>query len=70
MAISSSEMLKAAGRVWGMLDHLAEHNPQEYRKFVDKQLAEGKEMFAVPQAAFCLCCDTNDVSISQLLSLG
>ena len=51
MAISSSDMLKAADRVWGMLDHLAEHNPQEYRKFVDKQLAEGREMFAVPQPA-------------------
>ena len=66
MAISSSEMLKAADRVWGMLDHLAEHNPQEYRKFVDKQLSEGREMFAVPHPAFCLCCNTYDVSISQL----
>ena len=66
MAISSSEILKAADRVWGMLDHLAEHNPQEYHKFVDKQLSEGREMFAVPQPAFCLCCNTYDVSISQL----
>ena len=64
MAVSSDEMLKAADQVWGMLDHLAEHNPQEYHKFVHQQLTEGKEMFSAPEPAFCLRCNTSDVSLT------
>ncbi|XP_011409326.1 PREDICTED: PIH1 domain-containing protein 2-like, partial [Amphimedon queenslandica] len=49
-------ILKAAEQIWGMLDAMAAKDPQEYKKFVEKQMEEGKEYLASPVFAFCLKC--------------
>ena len=58
MASTNDEagLLKAAERIWGMLDEMAAKEPQEYKKFVEKQLQEGKEHFSPPSHAFTLKC--------------
>ena len=53
---SQKELLTAAEKVWGMLDHLAESSPEEYKKFIDQQLKEGAEAMSSPEPAFCLSC--------------
>ena len=53
---SGNELLHAAEKVWGMLDKLAESNPEEYKKFIDQQLKEGAESVSQPEPAFCLSC--------------
>ena len=67
MAASSDDMRKVAQQVWGALDKLADTNPEEYRKFIDEQMKEGREMFAQPEPAFCLQCNvTTKVSITVM----
>ena len=51
---TSNEMLKVAEKMWEMLDHLAETDPEEYKKFIDQQIKEGHEMFSPPEPVFCL----------------
>ena len=58
---SDGDLLKAAERVWGILDKLAEDNPEEYKKFVKQQLDEGKEALAAPEPRLCLRCSINRV---------
>lgn len=55
-ASDEAGLLKAAERIWGMLDEMAAKEPQEYKKFVEKQLQEGKEHFSPPSHAFTLKC--------------
>jgi len=55
------DLLKAAERVWGMLDKLAVDNPEEYTKFVKQQLDEGKEVLAAPEPRLCLRCSIDRV---------
>ena len=59
MATSSDEIRKVAQQVWGALDKLVDTNPEEYQKFINEQLKEGKEMFAPPEPAFCLQCNVS-----------
>ena len=57
---SSSEnhdLLGVAQKVWDALDHLAENDPEEYKKFVSKQLKEGAEAMSIPEPVFCLRCN-------------
>lgn len=69
MATSSSgDVARMAERVWGMLDQLAEDNPEEYQRFVSQQLKEGGEMFTPPQPVFCLRCDIIGVSTCNWVS--
>lgn len=59
-----NEMLEAAQRVWSMLDHLYESNPTEYKKFIEQQMQEGKEILNPPEPVFCLECCVTGVSYS------
>lgn len=59
MATSSDEMRKVAQQVWGALDKLADTNPEEYQKFINEQLKEGREMFVPPEPVFCLQCNVS-----------
>ena len=43
-----------AERIWKMLDELAEENPEAYKKFVNNNIREGKEMFEPATAEFCV----------------
>ena len=65
----SGEMLDAAQRMWSLLDHLYETNPEEYKKFVDQQMKEGKEMLNPPEPVFCLKCNVIGVSIEILYTI-
>ena len=58
---SDGDITQAAERVWGILDHLAANNPEEYDKFVKQQLDHGKEALAVPEPRMCLRCSLNRV---------
>lgn len=51
-----------AERVWGALDHMADTSPDQYKKFIDEQLREGKEVMAAPEPVFCLRCTLGGVS--------
>ena len=53
---SDNEILHAAEKVWGVLDKLAESNPEEYKKFIDQQMKEGAQSVSQPEPAFCLSC--------------
>ena len=64
---SDNEILHAAEKVWGVLDKLAESNPEEYKKFIDQQMKEGAQSVSQPEPAFCLSCiATLRVSINLL----
>ena len=54
MASKSEEEIRAAmGKMWGFLDLLAETNPEEYKRFIDKAMEERKEYLDPPQPVFC-----------------
>ncbi len=60
---SEGDLLKAAERVWGMLDKMAANDPEEYKKFMKQQLDEGREVLAVPEPSFCLRCSLDRVRL-------
>ena len=39
--------------VWSYLDRLAENNPAEYKRFVDKAMKERSEYMDPPRPIFC-----------------
>jgi len=41
--------LKQADSIWRMLDQMAENDPDNYQKFINKHINEGKEFFALPE---------------------
>jgi len=47
-------MSSQAERIWGMLDDMANNDPQAYRRFIDKQLKEGKELMKPPEPHMCV----------------
>ncbi|XP_067935796.1 PIH1 domain-containing protein 2-like [Watersipora subatra] len=48
------KMLGQASQIWSMLDDMAENNPSAYRKFIDKQLKEGREHNKPPEPHMCV----------------
>lgn len=53
---TANDFQKTAESVWNALDKLSEKNPEEYKRFIDKQLKEGAESLSPPQPAYCLTC--------------
>eukprot|EP01135_Chromosphaera_perkinsii_P000026 Nk52_evm5s16 gene=Nk52_evmTU5s16 len=51
-----SKLLDSAKGIWSMLDDMADNDPDAYKRFIDKQLKEGREAMkdAIPQCAFCI----------------
>lgn len=43
-----ADVMSQASQIWSMLDDMAENNPAAYRKFIDKQLKEGRELSSAP----------------------
>ena len=52
----NEDMTKAAGKMWEFLDKLATENPDEYKKFIDQQLEEGRNIMTPPEPAYCIQC--------------
>ena len=52
--MGDAQTMTQASQIWSMLDDMAENNPSAYRKFIDKQLKEGKEMNAPPKPHMCV----------------
>lgn len=50
------DMAEIAGKMWEFLDNLAANDPAEYKKFIDQQMEDGKQMFTPPEPAYCLHC--------------
>ncbi len=47
-------MLQQATNIWQMLDEMADKDPAAYRKFIDKQIQEGKKTMKPPEPHMCL----------------
>ena len=41
--MDQEKLMNKAQNIWSMLDNMAQEDPQAYRQFIDKQMAEGKE---------------------------
>ena len=54
--MASENLLKCAGNIWKLLDDMQETNPEEYEKFIQKTLQEGKSEFAPPKFHFSIKC--------------
>ena len=54
MADKSENFMKQAHHLWSMLDEMAANNPEGYRKFIDKNLKEGKEAMQPPKPNMCI----------------
>ncbi|XP_059273198.1 PIH1 domain-containing protein 2 isoform X1 [Mustela nigripes] len=54
MESSSKGLLTQVTQFWNLLDDLAESNPESYKKFIEQQLKEGKQLCATPEAQLCL----------------
>lgn len=50
------DMTQIAGKMWEFLDQLAATKPDEYKKFIEQQLEEGRNIFTPPEAVFCMQC--------------
>ena len=48
------QMMQQAQQIWKMLDDMAENDPAAYRKFIDKQMADGKESMKPPKPHMCV----------------
>lgn len=46
-------MGEAVSKVWSYLDCLAEKNPEEYKRFIDKAMTERREFLDPPRPIFC-----------------
>lgn len=53
-AAGDSSMMNQAQQIWSMLDDMAQNDPQAYRKFIDKQLKEGREAMKPPEPNMCI----------------
>ncbi|GFO29876.1 pih1 domain-containing protein 2 [Plakobranchus ocellatus] len=47
-------MSAQAQQIWSMLDDMAENDPAAYRKFIERQMKEGKEYMAPPDPHMCV----------------
>ncbi|XP_024426583.2 PIH1 domain-containing protein 2 isoform X1 [Desmodus rotundus] len=54
MESSSKGLLTQVNQLWNLLDDLAESNPESYKKFIQQQLKEGKQLCAAPEPQLCL----------------
>nr|KAF6467064.1 PIH1 domain containing 2 [Rousettus aegyptiacus] len=54
MESSSKGLLTQVTQFWNLLDDLAESNPESYKKFIQQQLKEGKQLCATPEPQLCL----------------
>ena len=52
--MSPDQMMQQAQQIWKMLDDMAESDPAAYRKFIDKQMEEGKESMKPPEPHMCV----------------
>lgn len=50
----AGNMNQMAQQIWSMLDNMAAEDPESYRKFIDKQLKEGKEALKPPNPYMCV----------------
>ena len=54
MATGENEELgEMVQKMWGLLDHMAESNPEQYQKFVKRAMEEGRDLADPPQPVFC-----------------
>ncbi|CAJ0954429.1 unnamed protein product [Ranitomeya imitator] len=53
-SMTPEHLLSQVNHFWGMLDDMAENNPQSYQKFMQRHLEEGKEFMAPPEPHWCL----------------
>ena len=51
---SDTSKSEAAQRIWAMLDDMAENDPVAYKKFLDKQMSDGKKYMAQPEPHMCV----------------
>ena len=65
---SGDEMADRVGQVWSFLDQLAEKNPEEYKRFIDRTMKERKEFLEPPQPVFCFSTGIRGVSHAAWLS--
>ncbi|XP_008063772.1 PIH1 domain-containing protein 2 [Carlito syrichta] len=54
METSSKGLLTQVTQFWNLLDDLAESDPENYEKFIQQQLKEGKQFCAAPEPQFCV----------------
>jgi len=50
----AGDITKTAEQIWSMLDNMAADDPEGYKKFIDKQLKEGKEAMKPPVPHMCI----------------
>lgn len=55
-AKDGNDMTKVAEQMWKYLDNLSANKPDEYKKFIEQQLEEGKQMFTPPEPVYCMHC--------------
>ena len=46
--------MKQAQHIWTMLDEMSNSDPASYKKFIDKQMQEGKKSMEPPQPHMCV----------------
>ena len=56
-------LLRQADHMWNMLDSMAENNPDDYQRFIKKQLQEGSVHFKPPEPVFCVSCEIDKVHL-------
>ena len=52
---NNDDMMKQAQHIWGMLDELADSDPEAYKKFIDKNTKESKEVMTPAKPYMCVC---------------
>ncbi|KAF5394870.1 hypothetical protein PHET_09839 [Paragonimus heterotremus] len=51
---AKSELFAEASTVWKILDEMAINDPVGYKKFIEKQLKEGKKSLVPPSVKFVI----------------
>ena len=54
---------EAVSKVWSYLDQLAENNPPEYKRFIDKAMQERKDYLDPPYPVFCFTTGIRGVGV-------
>lgn len=52
--LDSDGLKTQAQHIWSMLDDMAANDPAAYRKFIDRQMKEGKEAMSPPKPHMCV----------------
>ncbi|XP_033122887.1 PIH1 domain-containing protein 2-like [Anneissia japonica] len=60
------DVMKQAQHIWSMLDELADSDPEAYKKFIEKNIAEGRERQAPAKPSMCIKTRTLGVNQSDL----